>query len=217
MHWDAKKRRYVDSRGRVIPARDVRKEVERYVEAEEKKAEAEARKLEIGLITATAFFLFMENRIEAWHKVAGAIAYGGRAQMDEERWARIQEIIDREQSFLDGFKSEVAVATEITDQVANRAGMYANAAYSTYENQVKEREADTGVILGRRVCEEDQNSCDACVDAATTEYMPLGELSDIGSLTCLNNCRCTIEFNYEGVEPITIDRAVYAQSPITVQ
>lgn len=217
MHWDAKKRRYVDSRGRVISVRQVRKEVEDYVASEEKKVDAEARKLQIGLISATAFFLFMQNRIETWHKITGAIAYGGQAQMGPEQWDRIQKIIAREQSYLDGFKSEVATATEITEQVANRAGMYANAAYSTYENQTKERESDAGVILGRRVSEEDERSCDACIEAATTEYMPLAELPDIGSLTCLNNCRCTIEFNYEGVEPISIDRAVYAQYPITVQ
>lgn len=214
MRWDAKKRRYVNDRGRTLSAREVRKEVERYVEDEERKAEAEAAKLRSGLIAATAFFLYMESKIEAWHKVTGAIAYGGQVQMDAERWSRIEKIIQSEQSYLAGFRSEVAAASEITESVDNRAGMYANAAYSTYENQVRERERDAGVIMGRRVCEEDGQSCDECIEAATEEYMPLEELSDIGSLQCLNNCRCSIEFSYEGVDPIQIDREVYAQSSI---
>ena len=154
----------------------------------------------------------MENKIEAWHKVAGAIAYGGQTQMDQERWERINRIVESEKSYLAGFRSEVAVATELTEAVENRAGMYANAAYSTYENQVRERERDAGVIMGRRVCEEDGQSCDECIEAATEEYMPLEELSDIGSLQCLNNCRCSIEFSYEGVEPIQIEAEIYAPS-----
>ena len=214
MRFDPRLRRYVDDRGKVLTPRQVRKEVEDYVEEEEGKAEAEAEKMVAGLITAGAFFMFMTQKIEAWHKVAGAIAYGGRSQMDAERWARIERIIESELAYLEGFKQEVAVATELTAEVVNRAGMYPNAAYSTYENQVREREKDAGVISGRRICEEDAASCDECVAAATTEYMPLDELSDIGSLQCLNNCRCTIEFSYQGIEPIQIDQAVYTQSSI---
>lgn len=214
MRWDAKRRRYVDSRGRVLTPRQVRKQVEDYVETEEKRTEAEAAKMIAGTISATAFFLYMQNKIEAWHKVAGAIAYGGRAQMDATREARIDRIIESEQAYLSAFRDEVAEATELTEGVVNRAGMYPNAAYSTYENQVVQREADNGVTLGRRITEEDQNVCDGCMAAATEEYLPLGELLDIGAAECLNNCRCTIEFSYQGVEPLSIERDVYARTNI---
>lgn len=194
MRFDPVKREYVDDRGRVISARQVRKEVEKYVEQEEEDAEAEAAKLVAGLISATAFFLYMTQKVEAWHKVAGAIAYGGRAQMDAERWDRINGTIQSELKYLEGFREEVAKATELTDEVVNRAGMYANAAYSTFENNVRERESDSGVTLGRRVCEEDGTSCEECVGAADTYFRPLDEIEDIGSLQCLNNCRCFIEY-----------------------
>lgn len=104
-------------------------------------------------------------------------------------------------------------ASVILDQlmgatIPSRASMYADAAYPTYENNVAAREADAGVTLARRVCEEDEASCDECVAAATEEYLPLDEVSDIGSLTCMSNCRCSYEFSYEGVEPINIDQTV---------
>jgi len=91
-----------------------------------------------------------------------------------------------------------------------RAAMYANAAYSTYENNVSEREADIGVTLARRICAEDEASCDECVQAATEEFISLDEVTDIGTLTCMNNCRCYYEFSYEGVEPLRIDQTVNA-------
>jgi hypothetical protein len=62
--------------------------------------------------------------------------------------------------------------------------------------------------MARRVCAEDQESCDECIDAATEDFMPLDEVSDIGSLTCMNNCRCYYEFSLEGVEPIRIDATI---------
>jgi hypothetical protein len=205
MRFDPKRRVYINERGRIVSARQVRKEVEDYIAEEEVKAEREAAKLIAGTITATAFFLYMRNKIEAWHKVTGAIAYGGRAQMDAQRWARIDRIIASEQTFLSSFADEVAKATELSEGVVNRAGMYPNAAYSTYENQLLERESDNGVTLGRRICAEDDASCEECVSAASEDWQPLSEIADIGSLTCLNNCRCEIEFDVEGVQFATSD------------
>lgn len=205
MRWDPKKRRYVDGRGRVLTPAQVRKQIENYVAEEEKAAEREAAKMIAGTITATAFFLYMRNKIEAWHKVAGAVAYGGRAQMNAERWSRIERIIQRENTFLSSFSDEVAGSVELSTGVVNRAGMYPNAAYATYENQLLQRELDHGVIRGRRLCESDGQSCEECVDAATEEFIPLDEISDIGSLQCLNNCRCEIEFDYHGIEFRTSD------------
>ncbi len=98
----------------------------------------------------------------------------------------------------------------IFGQTPARSQLYMESVYGTHENSVTDREADAGVISGRRVCEEDGASCDECVAAASDDYIPLAEITDIGSLTCMSNCRCTIEFDYSGVGPLTIDRSIYA-------
>lgn len=98
----------------------------------------------------------------------------------------------------------------IWGQVESRSRMYTDAAYSTYINSEKDRESDLGAIGVRRVCEEDDASCDDCVAAATDEYVGMDEIADIGTLTCLNNCRCYYEFELFNVEPLTIDREIYA-------
>jgi hypothetical protein len=205
MRFDAKRRVYINERGRVVTPRAVRKEVEDYIEKAERAAEREAAKLLAGTITTSAFFKYMKDKIEAWHKVAGTIAYGGRAQMDDDRWARLESIITREREYLDRFHDELRLASEIPEGIVNRAGLYPNAAYATYENQVREREADAGVTLGRRICAEDEASCEECVAAATEEFIPLSEIPDIGSLTCISNCRCEIEFDVEGIQFATSD------------
>ena len=210
MHWDAKKRRYVDNRGRVLSDKQVRKEVEDYVAAEQKVTETEAKKLVASMITVGGFFWFMTRKVETWHRLTGTIAYGGQLQMTVERLARIQEKIDSELEYLAGFRSDVERADQIMDSIVPRAGMYADSAYATYENNVKARETDAGVLTGRRVTEHDGNVCQGCQDASSPEYVPLADLLDIGSATCLSRCRCHVEFNYSGIEPITVDRGIYA-------
>lgn len=92
----------------------------------------------------------------------------------------------------------------IGGQIVNRATMYAEAAYATYENNVVEREKDEGVTLGRRVLEEGDN-CEDCIAAATEEFIPLDEIPEISDSICGVRCRCSIEFSIDGVQFSTSD------------
>lgn len=98
----------------------------------------------------------------------------------------------------------------IWGDVKPRAQMYPDATYATHENNVKLREQDAGVLTGRRVTEKDGKVCEDCKNAASKEYVPLGQLLDIGESICKSRCRCTIQFKYHGIEPLQIDRAAYA-------
>lgn len=122
MKWDTRKRAYVDSRGRVIPASEIRDQVNQYIKSEQEDVQGEAKKLLAGEITVAAFFSLMRQKIQVWHEVTGAIAYGGESQVTEERAARIQEKIDEEIQFLDDFEKETEdsfnAAREIAKQVA---------------------------------------------------------------------------------------------------
>lgn len=288
MKWDKKDRRYEDDNGRPVSPAEVRKHVDEYISHEKKDVERKAEKLFVGALTVSAFFEYLRQKVTAWHSVTGTMAYGGESQMDGKRWARVNETILSELTYLNEFETAVqasftaaeniagqtvahlakdipagleslveervteallraapseaeaviqatvrevladSVGTEAASAVAeavridkasailddliggtipNRSKMYTDASYSTYENNVAARETDAGA-LARRVCEEDEASCDDCVQAATDDFMSLAEVSDIGSLQCLNNCRCFYEFSYEGVEPIRIDGTV---------
>jgi hypothetical protein len=286
MRFDTTKRRYVNEQGRALSAAQVRKEVNDYITGEKGKTQAKAKQLLSGSISLASFFVFLKARVEAWHEVAGSIAYGGKAQLDPERQTRIKARVDSELKYLREFqkqaKASFQAARKIASQVADsveahplksftgkltvsmrakiekkvfeelieaspseaeqvtrkavnevlegleaqliaesitiaaedaadligatvpsRAAMYADAAYSTYQNNEAAREFDSGVTLGRRVCEEDGASCDECADAADTFFAPLEDLPEIGSLQCLNNCRCY--FEYAEPDALTLD------------
>jgi hypothetical protein len=274
MRFDPKTRRYVDANGHALSPAQVRREVNDYISGEKEKTQNQAQKLLNGSTSLTSFFGYLKARIEAWHEVAGSIAYGGKAQLDRERQARIKAKIKSELEYLREFqrqaKASFQAARKIARDVAegleveplksvpeklaankraeverelyraligaspseadsvtrkvidallrdaglgakpisidaglaadlmgatipSRAGMYADAAYSTFQNNELAREFDSGVTLGRRVCAEDDTSCEDCVSAADTYFVPLEDLPAIGSLQCLNNCRCYFE------------------------
>ena len=194
MIFDPVTRKYIDDYGRVLTEADIRKLISHFIDVEREHVVQQAERVATGELSESAFFDFMVEKIHTWHQVTGLIAYGGESQMDEERWARIDKRIASELEYLDGFKQEAGDM----DSIAGRAGMYADAAYGTYANNVTERELDMGVQMGRRVCEEDTASCDECVEAASTYFSDLSEVAEIGSLQCLSNCRCYIEY----AEPI---------------
>lgn len=90
----------------------------------------------------------------------------------------------------------------IWGNVSNRSQSYGDAAFSTFENSVKQREADAGATLARRVCEDDSRSCEDCPQLATEEYVPLDQIEDIGESACGNACRCYFEFSFQGVTEV---------------
>lgn len=276
MRWDSRRRAYVDDRGRVIPAKEIRTRLEEYIESEQADIEDEVDaffeqqksglELAAKIVLTAVLFSFLADKIRQWHRVAGTIAYGGEDQLTPERLNRIAEKVDTELKFLAGFEaaverslitteviteglssisvsltqgetltaiesaiidtapSEVAkvlekivadtlkveseeatriVASALTDvpvdglmwgNVSSRSRLYAESLYATYENNVAAREVDSGASLGRRVCEEDTESCEECVAAADTFFAPIEDLPEIGSLQCFSNCRCFFEF-----------------------
>ena len=102
--------------------------------------------------------------------------------------------------------------TLIWGEVGSRSRMYADSIYGTHENSVRAREMDAGVLRGRRVTEGDSNVCDGCDSAASDEYVSLDELLDIGDADCLSRCRCIVEFLYEEIGPMNVERGVYAEA-----
>src|SRR6476659_2239719 len=123
MRFDPKTRRYIDSSGHTLPPSQVRKEVIGYITQQQERAKHEAEKLLNQTTSLSAFFLFMRSRVEAWQTVAGAIAYGGKAQMDAERSARIAAKVKSEKGYLKDFEEQTrrsfVAARTIASQVAD--------------------------------------------------------------------------------------------------
>lgn len=205
--WDKQRRLYVDRSGYRLTEKEIREALDQYIESSQRVIAAKVAKYTAGDISITDLFLALDEEITALHGASGSIAYGGIKQMDLEKWSRIEERLQPELSYLSRFQLDLAQAANIatpgtlsTEAITNRAQLYPEAAYSEYMNQRLLREEDSGVTVGRRICESDGTSCDECVEAATEEFIPLDDIPEIGTLQCMNNCRCEIEFDIHGVQ-----------------
>lgn len=202
--YDTKRRLYVDANGVRLTDREIREALDEYINSVQEGMTERVIEYTAGGITANQLFRFLEDEVTALHGASGSIAYGGLAQMDAEKWGRIERRVVTELGYLSQFRADVQQAAQAgelsAEGIANRAGLYGEAAYSEWLNQVIEREMDSGVTLGRRICEQDGASCDECIEAATEDFIPLDEIPEIGSLQCINNCRCEIEFQIGDTE-----------------
>lgn len=203
--YDKKRRLYVDSRGVRLTEREIREALDDYIDSIQRNIAKKAVQFTAGEIKTAELFTFLESEVTALHGASGSIAYGGLPQMDSEKWSRIENKLITELNYLNQFRGDVQSAVSTgeplsAEGIANRAGLYGEAAYPEYMNQVIQREGDAGITLGRRICEEDGASCVGCVDAATEEYIPLDEIPEIGSMECMSNCRCEISFKIDDTE-----------------
>lgn len=123
MIWDARQRRYEDSRGRPLTPAQIRDYIEEFIQFEKQSVRAESEKLLRREIAVAAFFAFMRQKITAWHSISGQIAYGGQDEMTAQRWKRINEKIISEIEYLNDFEQQAErsfqAAELLTERVVN--------------------------------------------------------------------------------------------------
>ena len=118
MLWNNRDRRYEDSNGRGLTPTQVRKEIHQFIEDQRAEVRRESARMMSGEIQPSVFFQYMRGRVDMWHSVAGAIAYGGEEQLDDERDARIEQRIQSELDFLDEFEQEAEASFEAVETIA---------------------------------------------------------------------------------------------------
>lgn len=58
---------------------------------------------------------------------------------------------------------------------------------------IEQKSLDKPMMESRRICKNDENSCQECMDQAALGWQSINTLKDIGDCTCRGNCRCTTE------------------------
>lgn len=297
MTWHPQTRRYLDDNGNEIDPADVRQYIDDYITAEKEDTDKHSELLLLGLLTISAFFEYLREKIIAMHGAATVIAYGGEDNVSQSAWIATGAKIHSELGYLEKFQAQVeeadrtakaiasdvalasaadpsipaglesvieervasaiignsvsdieavtkeavrsaiadsvgsdvaeTVASQITigviddfsgrleqliwGEVGSRGRSYADAAYGAYENSVKAREGEAGAVGVKRVDSNDDAECDDCPLLATDDYVAMDEVTDIGdNSACVSKCRCWFEFSFLNVEPLEIDREIYA-------
>lgn len=187
--------RYRDNAtGRFVSARQVRADIDSYIDASKKQIDTLANQLRGGQISLAEWQTAMRQEIKSMHINTSMAAHGGRAQMTPADWGRAGQQIRTQYQFLDTYAADLASGKIKLDGRLNvRAGMYAESARGSYEQEARRVAANTGLTEERRI-RHASDSCTDCVDYAARGWQPIGALPRIGDSQCRTNCRCTFEY-----------------------
>ena len=211
--WDVARRRYIStSTGRAVKEQTVKKWVREIGDTAKQRMRSITEREVAGDISRASWELAMRDEIKNLHRTMATIARGGKEQMTQRDWGRVGNVIAKQNAYLNQFGSQVAHGQVSDAQQLARAELYANSAFSTYENAVAVRNAESGVTRARRVLEDGAAHCADCEDFATDEFIPLDEIVPIGQSECQSNCRCTIEYedapkDEQQLDTVTADEA----------
>lgn len=187
--------RYRAPDGRFISERQVGADVRRVIRSVNREMRDLAGQLRDGSITIQQWYDGMRNRMKYTHTLVGSIARGGWKQMSQADWGRIGAMSRRQYEYLNNFARQLAAGTLTLDgRLIVRAGMYANAAWTTYQENVRIMAAENGYRQERRVLNPAAQHCEDCIEEADRGWQPIGELRPIGDSKCIVNCACRFEF-----------------------
>lgn len=201
--YDKKTKRYKDSRGRFIPLKKVRFEIDKFIQEVAKKAGQIAVELTAGRIVIAVFQKQLRDVLKAAYTVAGSVAKGGWKQMSPSDWGKIGAKTKKQYGFLNNFALKIADGSLSIKQIEARAKSYPKSARTVYESSVMEAHTDLAAELedAEVLCERElhaKESCDECVDWASQGYIPVEDQPEIGSLECGDYCLCTIDYKVAG-------------------
>ena len=134
----------------------------------------------------------MRDEIRAAHRAAAMLANGGK--LTPQAAGRLGAALKKQYQFLDAFTRDIEQGKiTLGPRTVARARLYAQAAMTTYQKAVLERERAAGVALYRLVLSPAEH-CAECLADAARGFVPVGSLPEIGDRECLINCKCRWEF-----------------------
>ncbi len=188
--------RYRDtSTGRYISARQVRGELDRFVDsAGRSSARALTEQLRDGRIALPEWQSGMARAVKNVNYAAVAAASGGVQNMTAVERGRAGHIIRGQYEHLRGFAKEIETGKQPLDgRAVRRAEMYVQHGRAAFHEQQRAGQiaAHPGAVLMIRSHRFPGDSCHDCIDL-DGKWFPMGDpaYKPIGDRQCLTSCRC---------------------------
>lgn len=141
--WSKSQRSYINSTtGKAVSAAALLKWVNETSDGSKERVQKLAERYNNGEISDREFQLAMRDEIDKGHSALWVAAFGGLLAMTASRWLNLRRIIGRQEGYFARFAHDILTGRVSPDQLKNRAGMYAEAIYSTYVNGTVARERE---------------------------------------------------------------------------
>lgn len=194
--WDPRIGRYRDKRnGRLVPRQTVRDAIDQFIAKGDERIQKISRDLVEGRSSLATWQTQMMLEIRHLHLANAAAAVGGWDQLTSADFGRVGQLLKVQYAYLQRFALQIQTGQQqINGGLITRAGMYADAARGTYEDELRALSRDRlGMTQERRVLGR-ADHCDDCLTAAAKDWQPIGTLPRIGDSACKVSCRCSFEY-----------------------
>lgn len=191
--WNAKVGRYLDARGRFVPAAAIRQELDAALEAAKRRMSSLAEQLRTGAITLDEWFVESGKIVKQVHLYSAAAAKGGWAQLTASDFGTIGAIVKEQYKFLARFAQQITDGLTLDGRFLRRADLYSQAGRATYHK------TESGEMKKREKTEERSvlnpaDHCADCIGESRRNWQPIGTLIPIGERECGAGCKCTMEY-----------------------
>lgn len=194
--WDKSSRRYRNERGQFSSSKDVRKVIDELAATTAARTKELGQKVRDGKLSVPKFQALMAKEIKNAHTAALVLAKGGRKRISRNEWLELARKLKSEFAYIKNFAKDIPrTISERGNKIPARAAMYGNAVIGTFENAVREREKEAGMLFERRVMGGTSEPCVTCIAEAGRGYVAIGKLKAIGDSECRSNCACWFEFS----------------------
>lgn len=185
--WNSAKRRY-EIRGKAIKPDAIRAAVTDVMDTSAKQLRKYAEAYQKGKINHAQFFINLNEEITRAHSAVGMIARGGKAQMTNQTWGRVGQLVAVQKRFARRFAAET-LSTPANEFPVWRAESYAKVYGQTYDNVMLKREEESGVKKIERVLGAAEQHCPDCPGLAG--IYDIGKAPPIGvNTSCGPGCVC---------------------------
>ena len=193
--WSSDAQRFRDLRtGRYISERQVRDFVDNIADAASQQLGTLSAQYRAGQITMTVWQAESRAVIKSSQIASALAAYGGRSQMDSQKWGYVGFRIREQYAYFNRFAEDILSGRQRLNGRADvRARLYGQAARQTYVDVQRRQAAQSGVMFERNVLGAAEH-CAECVAQTARGWVPIGTLIPPGRRTCRGNCRCSISY-----------------------
>lgn len=192
--WSPKTGQYVGPGGRFVPRTEVRRALDKALDAEKAHALDLANALRSGSISLEKWRAEMRETIKLTHLYSASAASGGWAQLSQADYGRIGQIIRGEYAFLEKFAQGIASGKVPLDgNFLQRALQYAEAGRDSYHQTERASARRAGKREERNILHP-ADHCAGCLGESARGWVRIGELIPIGRRICRRKCRCSLRF-----------------------
>ena len=196
--FDPKSQRYRVTKGAgkgsFISYEAVQSLTESYIEQSKVELDDITDQLLSGEISVGEWEQEMILELRDAHTNSYALGHGGIGRLGDRQIDRIADMVEAEAVYLRGFSEDILAGNLSEAQIRDRASMYVEGIYKSFELGREDAHNDAGFDEEKRVRNATE-SCDDCIEYEALGWQPIGTLPSIGAqCACRSRCRCHKEF-----------------------